>query len=57
MGAIDPHSMVARCKVKVGLQLYKMHEDSYLLDIRKVDGEVLPFMDICSRLLSELRLT
>ena len=28
----------------------------YLLDVRKVDGEVLPFMDVCSLLLSELNL-
>ena len=36
-------SSAVRCKVKVGLQLYKIAEDSYLLDIRKVDGDVLPF--------------
>ena len=41
---------------QVGLQLYKVQEDSYLLDIRKVDGEVLPFMDVCSLLLGELKL-
>ena len=40
----------------MGLQLYKIQEDSYLLDIRKVDGEVLPFMDVCSLLLGELKL-
>ena len=53
---LDASSMAVRCKGKVGLQLYKIHEDSYLLDIRKVDGEVLPFMDVCSLLLSELNL-
>mmetsp|Transcript_2999 Transcript_2999/g.9345 ORF Transcript_2999/g.9345 Transcript_2999/m.9345 type:complete len:494 (-) Transcript_2999:133-1614(-) len=47
---------MTRFKVKVGLQLYKIQEDSYLLDIRKVDGDVLPFMDVCSLLLSELKL-
>jgi len=55
-GAFDASSMAVRCKVKVGLQLYKIVEDSYLLDIRKVDGEVLPFMDVCSLLLGELKL-
>ena len=40
----------------MGLQLYKIQEDSYLLDIRKVDGDVLPFMDVCSLLLAELKL-
>jgi len=56
MGMVDPSGMAVRCKVKVGLNLYKIHEESYLLDIRKVDGEVLPFMDVCSLLLSELKL-
>ena len=55
-GGLDASSMAVRCKVKVGLQLYKIQEDSYLLDIRKVDGEVLPFMDVCSLLLGELKL-
>jgi len=57
LNTLDANSMVVRCKVKVGLQLYKIHEESYLLDIRKVDGEVLPFMDVCSLLLSELKLS
>jgi 5'-AMP-activated protein kinase catalytic alpha subunit len=52
----DASSLATRFKVKVGMQLYKIQEDSYLLDIRKVDGEVLPFMDVCSLLLSELKL-
>jgi len=55
-GTLDASSMAVRCKVKVGLQLYKIVEDSYLLDIRKVDGDVLPFMDVCSLLLGELKL-
>ena len=55
-GTVDASSMAVRCKVKVGLQLYKIQEESYLLDIRKVDGDVLPFMDVCSLLLGELKL-
>ncbi len=43
-------------QVKVGLQLYKIQDDLYLLDVRKVDGEVLPFMDVCALLLAELKL-
>ena len=59
--ALPPHetqqnSLAARCKVKVGLQLYKIQDDLYLLDVRKVDGEVLPFMDVCALLLAELKL-
>ena len=57
MVTMDPaFNALVQCKVKVGLQLYKIQEDSYLLDIRKVDGDVLPFMDVCSLLLGELKL-
>ena len=38
--ALQQLSLAARCKVKVGLQLYKIQDDLYLLDVRKVDGEV-----------------
>jgi len=55
-GAMDASSLATRCKVKVGLQLYKIQEDSYLLDVRKVDGDILPFMDVCALLLGELKL-
>ena len=43
---------------KVGLQLYehKIQDNLYLLDVRKVDGEILPFMDVCALLLAELKL-
>ena len=53
---MDTGGQAVRCKVKVGLQLYKIHEESYLLDIKKVDGDVLPFMDVCALLLGELKL-
>ena len=43
---------------KVGLRLYeyKIQDNLYLLDVRKVDGEILPFMDVCALLLAELKL-
>lgn len=56
IGASYEGDMAAHFKVKIGLQLYKIQEDMYLLDIRKVDGDMLPFMDICALLLSELHL-
>ena len=55
-GQLSTNNLAARCKVKVGLQLYKIQDDLYLLDVRKVDGEVLPFMDVCALLLAELKL-
>jgi len=55
-GQLSTNNLAARCKVKVGLQLYKIQDDLYLLDVRKVDGEILPFMDVCALLLAELKL-
>jgi 5'-AMP-activated protein kinase catalytic alpha subunit len=45
-----------RASVKLGLQLYKVMEDQYLLDVKRLDGDIFPFMDICSALLCELKL-
>mmetsp|Transcript_17532 Transcript_17532/g.24333 ORF Transcript_17532/g.24333 Transcript_17532/m.24333 type:complete len:163 (+) Transcript_17532:1077-1565(+) len=42
--------------VKIGLQLYKVKETKYLLDIKKLEGETFPFFDWCSKLLNELNL-
>lgn len=45
-----------RALVKLGLQLYKVMEDQYLLDVKRLEGDVFPFMDVCSALLCELKL-
>ncbi len=42
--------------VKIALQLYKVKEKRYLLDIKKLEGETFPFFDTCSKLLNELHL-
>eukprot|EP01112_Ceratiomyxa_fruticulosa_P014335 TRINITY_DN40_c0_g1_i1.p1 TRINITY_DN40_c0_g1~~TRINITY_DN40_c0_g1_i1.p1 ORF type:complete len:544 (+),score=74.93 TRINITY_DN40_c0_g1_i1:255-1886(+) len=42
--------------IKVTLQLFKVSEHRYLLDIKKIEGEIMPFFDICSKLLAELNL-
>lgn len=47
---------VKRAGVKLGLQLYKVMEDQYLLDVKRLDGDIFPFMDVCSALLCELKL-
>ena len=36
--------------LKVELQLYKVKEGRYLLDVLKVYGELYAFLDLCSRL-------
>ncbi|XP_024543504.1 SNF1-related protein kinase catalytic subunit alpha KIN10 [Selaginella moellendorffii] len=41
--------------VKFELQLYKMHEEKYLLDLQKLEGPFFTFLDFCSMFLAELR--
>eukprot|EP01114_Cavostelium_apophysatum_P020120 TRINITY_DN6652_c0_g1_i1.p1 TRINITY_DN6652_c0_g1~~TRINITY_DN6652_c0_g1_i1.p1 ORF type:complete len:527 (+),score=127.40 TRINITY_DN6652_c0_g1_i1:65-1645(+) len=42
--------------VKIALQLYKVKEKRYLLDIKKLEGETFPFFDQCTKILNELQL-
>ncbi|KYQ93026.1 putative protein serine/threonine kinase [Tieghemostelium lacteum] len=42
--------------VKIVLQLFRVTENRYLLDIKKIEGEIFIFFDICSSLLNELNL-
>ncbi|KAG2500353.1 hypothetical protein HYH03_001927 [Edaphochlamys debaryana] len=37
-------------------QMYKVRDDEYVIDIQRVDGELFNFMDVCGRLLSDLRM-
>jgi len=41
--------------LKLSVQLYKVHDARFLLDIQKLKGATFPFMDVCSRLMHELR--
>eukprot|EP00232_Nephroselmis_pyriformis_P004979 CAMPEP_0182903420 /NCGR_PEP_ID=MMETSP0034_2-20130328/31260_1 /TAXON_ID=156128 /ORGANISM="Nephroselmis pyriformis, Strain CCMP717" /LENGTH=515 /DNA_ID=CAMNT_0025038291 /DNA_START=214 /DNA_END=1761 /DNA_ORIENTATION=+ len=41
--------------LKFELQLYKMRDEKYLLDLQKVDGELFLFLDFCAMMLQELR--
>ena len=42
--------------MKIGLQLYRVHENRYLLDFRKLEGDAFLFFDLCSQLVTELNL-
>ncbi|KAJ1624168.1 SNF1-related protein kinase [Pavlovales sp. CCMP2436] len=52
----DDDAVGKRASVKLGLQLYKVMEDQYLLDVKRLEGDIFPFMDVCSALLCELKL-
>ncbi|CAI9109755.1 OLC1v1009636C1 [Oldenlandia corymbosa var. corymbosa] len=41
--------------VKFELQLYKTREDKYLLDLQRVQGPQLLFLDLCAAFLAQLR--
>ncbi|CAM6041827.1 unnamed protein product [Sphagnum compactum] len=40
--------------VKFEVQLYKMREEKYMLDLQRIEGSYFLFLDICTSLLSEL---
>ncbi|CAM6100921.1 unnamed protein product [Calypogeia fissa] len=42
--------------VKFEVQLYKVREEKYLLDLQRVEGPHLLFLDLCSSFLTELRI-
>eukprot|EP01113_Clastostelium_recurvatum_P013348 TRINITY_DN1703_c1_g1_i2.p1 TRINITY_DN1703_c1_g1~~TRINITY_DN1703_c1_g1_i2.p1 ORF type:complete len:735 (-),score=153.79 TRINITY_DN1703_c1_g1_i2:655-2571(-) len=50
------HMMDGKCPIKMTLQLFKVSDHRYLLDVKKIDGEIMPFFDLCSKLLAELNL-
>ncbi|KXZ45443.1 hypothetical protein GPECTOR_54g184 [Gonium pectorale] len=37
-------------------QMYKVRDDEYVIDIQRVGGELFLFMDVCGRLLADLRI-
>ncbi|KAK7381276.1 hypothetical protein VNO78_33847 [Psophocarpus tetragonolobus] len=41
--------------VKFEVQLYKTHEEKYLLDLQRVEGPQFLFLDLCAAFLSQLR--
>ena len=55
---VDRHSLsiLTARQVKIALQLYKVKEKRYLLDIKKLNGETFLFFDVCSKLYNELEL-
>ncbi len=50
----NPFSLCS-AQVKMGLQLYKTPRNRYVLDVQKLYGETFVFMNVCARLMTELR--
>eukprot|EP00249_Psilotum_nudum_P020467 c27717_g1_i3 orf=184-1776(-) len=54
-GADDPKGRDERNVVKFEVQLYKTREEKYLLDLQRIHGAQMLFLDLCASFLAELR--
>ncbi|KVH99224.1 Kinase associated domain 1 (KA1) [Cynara cardunculus var. scolymus] len=52
--AITPNNIRSQNVVKFEIQLYKTPEDSYLVDVQKINGPQLLFLDFCAALILQL---
>jgi 5'-AMP-activated protein kinase catalytic alpha subunit len=41
--------------IKIGLTLYKVQQNIYLLDFQKVTGDAFSFMTLCANIITELK--
>ena len=41
--------------IKIGLTLYKVQQNIYLLDFQKVNGDAFSFMTLCANIITELK--
>ncbi|KAG7383043.1 Protein kinase [Phytophthora boehmeriae] len=41
--------------IKIGLQLYKVQQHIYLLDFQRLDGNAFTYMNLCARIITELK--
>ncbi|KUF90846.1 Katanin p80 WD40 repeat-containing subunit B1 [Phytophthora nicotianae] len=42
-------------RIKIGLQLYKVQQHIYLLDFQRLDGNAFTYMNLCARIITELK--
>ncbi|KAD4385343.1 hypothetical protein R6Q59_010393 [Mikania micrantha] len=52
--AITPNNIQSQNVVKFEIQLYKTPEDSYLVDVQRINGPQLLFLDFCTALILQL---
>ncbi|KAJ0393091.1 hypothetical protein P43SY_004485 [Pythium insidiosum] len=50
-----PPEVVENEAVKIGLQLYKVQQHIYLLDFQRLDGNAFTYMNLCARIITELK--
>lgn len=50
-----PDLSTAEYSVKIGLTLYKVQQNIYLLDFQKMTGDAFSFMTLCANIITELK--
>jgi hypothetical protein len=50
-----PNLSTAEYSVKIGLTLYKVQQNIYLLDFQKMTGDAFSFMTLCANIITELK--
>lgn len=53
-GDLSGNRMTRRPTVRMEMQLFKMKEDKFLLDVQQLSGSQMLFMDLCAAFLAEL---
>jgi serine/threonine protein kinase len=53
--AAIPNLSTGEYSVKIGLTLYKVQQNIYLLDFQKVTGDPFSFMTLCANIITELK--
>ncbi len=52
---MEPQTQTHATTVKIGLQLYKVQQHIYLLDFQKLGGDAFTYMNLCARIITELK--
>jgi hypothetical protein len=52
---VVPNLSTAEYSVKIGLTLYKVQQNIYLLDFQKMTGDPFSFMTLCANIITELK--
>jgi serine/threonine protein kinase len=50
-----PNLSTAEYSIKIGLTLYKVQQNIYLLDFQKMTGDAFSFMTLCANIITELK--
>jgi hypothetical protein len=50
-----PNLSTADYSIKIGLTLYKVQQNIYLLDFQKKTGDAFSFMTLCANIITELK--